>query len=145
MFSVLNYVTTNEGLLKCLKNIRSHLNDGGLFIFDFWYGPAVLNIKPLVSVKEVEGGGIKVLRIVEPEMNVNKHICKSNYRLIAMKGEKVLDDIKETHVLRYLFPQEIQYLLDANRFELLHLCEFPYFGNPPSEKTWNAAAVAKAI
>jgi len=145
MFAVLNYVTTNEGLLQSLRNIRSHLKDGGLLIFDFWYGPAVLNINPSVRVKEVEGSGVRVLRIVEPEMDVNQHICKSHYHLIAMRGKKILDEVKETHLLRYLFPQEIRYMLEANKLELLHLCEFPSLGTPPSEKTWNVAAVAKAV
>lgn len=145
MFAVLNYITTNEGLMQSFQNIRSHLNDDRLLIFDFWYGPAVLNIKPSARVKEVERDDIKVLRIVEPEMDVNQHICKSHYHLIAMRGNKIVDDIKETHVLRYLFPQEIRYILQANKFELLYLCEFPNLGTPPSEKTWNVAAVAKAI
>lgn len=145
MFAVLNYVTTNEGLLRSLKNIRSHLNDGGLLIFDFWYGPAVLNIKPSMRFKEVERGGVKVLRTVKPEMDVNQHICKSHYHLIAMKGKEILDDIKETHVLRYLFPLEIQYILEVNKFELLLLCEFPNLQTTPSENTWNVVAVAKAV
>jgi len=145
MFAVLNYVTTNEELLQSLKNIRSHLSYNGLLIFDFWYGPAVLDIKPSVKIKEVKGGGINVLRIVKPEIDVNRHICKSHYHLIAMKGKKIIANIKETHVLRYLFPQEIKYMLEANKFELLHLCEFPKLGLSPSEKTWNVAAVAKAI
>jgi len=145
MFAVLNYVTSNEGLLQSLKNIRNHLNDGGLLIFDFWYGPAVLNIKPSVRVKEVESDGMRVLRIVEPEMDVNQHICNAHYHLIAMKGKKILADIKETHKLRYLFPLEIQCMLEENKFELLHISEFPDLETPPSEKTWNVAVVAKAI
>lgn len=145
MFAVLNYVTTKEGLLQSLKNIRGHLNDRSLLIFDFWYGPAVLNIKPSVRVKEVERDGIRVIRTVEPEIDVNQHICKSHYHLIVMKGKEILDDVKETHVLRFLFPQEIKYTLARAKFELVHLCEFPNLGTPPSEKTWNAAAVAKAI
>lgn len=145
MFAVLNYVTTNKGLMQSFNNIRDHLNDGGLLIFDFWYGPAVLNIKPSVRVKEVEVGGSKVLRIVEPEMSVNEHVCKTHYHLIAMKGKEIIDDIKETHRLRYLFQLEVQYMLKANNFELLHLCEFLNLETPPSETTWNVAAIAKAI
>ena len=145
MFAVLNYVTTNEGLLRSLKNIRNHLNDNGLLIFDFWYGPAVINLKPSVRVKEVKSDGITVLRIVEPEMDVNHHICKAHYHIIAMKEKEILSDIKETHILRFLFPLEIQYMLKINKFELLHLCEFSNFNTSPSKNTWSVTAIAKAI
>lgn len=145
MFAVLNYVTTNEGLMRSFRNIRRHLNERGLLIFDFWYGPAVLSIKPSVRVKEVKGEGIRVLRIVDPEMDVNQHLCKINYHLIVTKGKEVVDDIRETHAMRYLFPQEIQYMLAANKLKILHLCEFLNLDIPSSEKTWNVTAVAKAI
>jgi len=41
MFNVLGYMTSNDDLLAALRSVRRHVRDGGLFVFDIWYGPAV--------------------------------------------------------------------------------------------------------
>src|SRR5206468_3380563 len=42
MFAVLGYQLTNENVASALATVRRHLKPGGLFVFDIWYGPAVL-------------------------------------------------------------------------------------------------------
>ena len=46
LFHVMSYQVTNKMLNEVFSNVFKHLNDGGLFIFDFWYGPAVLTDPP---------------------------------------------------------------------------------------------------
>ena len=41
MFAVLGYQHTTRTSLDALATARAHLDDGGLFAFDVWYGPAV--------------------------------------------------------------------------------------------------------
>jgi len=145
MFAVMNYLNTTVELIQSMHNIRKHLKINGLFIFDFWYGPAVLHIKPSIRVKEMTRNGIKVMRIVRPKLDINNHICNVNYHLMAFKDNVLLDEFKETHTLRYLFSKEIELILNDTGFELLKLCEFPTLNKPPSENTWNVAAIAKAV
>jgi 2-polyprenyl-3-methyl-5-hydroxy-6-metoxy-1,4-benzoquinol methylase len=57
MFAVMSYQTTNEEFKASLETARAHLNPGGMFIFDAWYGPAVLHQIPETRVKELEIGG----------------------------------------------------------------------------------------
>jgi len=145
MFAVLNYILETEDLVKALVNIRRNLRHDALSIFDVWYGPAVLSIKPSAKVKVVEKGGIKIIRTVVPELDTFKHVQKSNYYLIAIKDGTVVDEAREVHTLRYLFPQELTHYLGEARFEVVRFCEFPYLNRPPSENTWNVAVVAKTI
>ena len=42
LFHVMSYQNRNSELIKAFEVARNHLKDGGIFIFDFWYGPAVL-------------------------------------------------------------------------------------------------------
>src|SRR5262245_4784257 len=51
MFAVLGYQLENADVLAALKTARTHLARGGLFLFDVWYGPAVLQQKPSQRVK----------------------------------------------------------------------------------------------
>jgi len=145
MFAVIDYLTTNKDLQKAFLNIRRHLKKGGLFIFDFWYGPAVLTIKPSVRIKVVKKNDLKIIRMVTPKLNSLKHTLTSHYHLIALKGDRIIDEIKESHVIRFLFPQEIRHYLEENNFELLEISEFLKLNKPPTEETWNAMAIAKAI
>jgi SAM-dependent methyltransferase len=144
MFAVINYIIQTDDLIKAFKNVRRHLKPGALFIFDYWYGPAVLTIKPSVKVKILEKDGIKVIRTVIPELDTFNNIQRSNYYLIAIKNNKIIDETREVHVLRYLFPQELVHYLNEASFKVLKFCEFPYLDKPPSENTWNVATIAMA-
>ena len=108
LFHVMSYQTENSELQKVFENVYNHLNDGGLFIFDFWYGPAVLTDPPVVKVKRLEDDAIKVTRITEPVMHVNTNIIDVNFEvMIEDKITHIVDTIKETHFMRYLFLPEI--------------------------------------
>src|SRR5207253_8134038 len=51
MFAVLGYQLTNDDVSAALGTVRRHLEPGGLFVCDVWYGPAVLSIRPGERVK----------------------------------------------------------------------------------------------
>ena len=42
LFHVMSYQITNESLVESFRVAKNHLKKRGIFIFDFWYGPAVL-------------------------------------------------------------------------------------------------------
>jgi SAM-dependent methyltransferase len=42
LFHVLSYQTTVAEIAQTFANAAAHLNPGGLFLFDVWHGPAVL-------------------------------------------------------------------------------------------------------
>ena len=63
LFHVINYQTTNDALKGIFEAARAALAEDGIFIFDFWYGPAVLSERPQVRVKRVEAAEVCVTRI----------------------------------------------------------------------------------
>lgn len=143
MFAVLNYVTETDGILKALENVSHHLKPGSIFTFDFWNGLAVLRILPSVRVKVVERDGKRVIRTVHPEMDALHHMCKSHYHVLVTKGENILDEFKETHIVRYFFPQEIAHYLDDAGFDLLKFCPFLNLEGTVDENEWNVTAIAR--
>ena len=48
LFHVISYQTTNEMLQLVFANASKHLKTDGLFIFDFWFSPAVYKQVPTV-------------------------------------------------------------------------------------------------
>jgi len=54
LFHVMSYMAGNADLQLAFQTVRHHLSPGGICIFDCWYGPAVLHLRPSVRVKELE-------------------------------------------------------------------------------------------
>lgn len=144
MFAVMDYLIANRDVEKVIGNVRKVLRQGALFIFDVWNGLAVLRILPEVRVKVVEDGGKRVIRWVHPELDPFNHLCRDHYHLIVTEGEKIVDEITETHTLRYFFPQEISHYLEENGFEVVRICPFLNLGGKVDENVWNMACIARA-
>ena len=62
MFAVLGYQLENRDVLAALRTARKHLRSGGLFVFDVWYGPAVLRQGPSERVKLIPTDRGQILR-----------------------------------------------------------------------------------
>ena len=112
LFHVMSYQTTNADLEAALATAAAHLQPGGLFLFDFWYGPAVLTQQPEVRVKRLEDEEIKVTRIAEPVMRVNENVVEVNYTVfIEVKSTGQMEQVQETHRMRYWFLPELASVL----------------------------------
>jgi len=145
MFTIVGYIIENEDVKKVLSNIRRHLNSHSLFLFDFWYGPAVLHIRPSPRMKIAEKDDVRITRFAEPDLNTQLHLCKVKYSLTVTEKKKVIDEIEETHIVRYFFAEEIEHFLEGANFRLLRLCQFLNLAAEPTEKDWNVAAIARAV
>lgn len=115
LFHVFSYLTTNDDLKQGFQTVFKHLRPGGLFLFDFWYGPAVLAQQPEYREKQLEDEVIKVKRIARPTVNLNENIVDVSYDLTILdKKTENIDNVQERHRMRYLFLPEIhQWLADA--------------------------------
>ncbi len=143
LFAVFGYLTRTADVLAAMARIRRHLKRGSVFTFDFWNGLAVLRELPAVRVKAVEKDGKRVIRTVHPEMDAFHHLCRSNYHVLVTKDESVIDEFRETHVVRYFFPQEIAHYLDDAGFEVVKLCPFLRLDGAVDEREWNVTAIAR--
>jgi len=143
LFHIISYQTTNKDLIDMMDTVKSHLKPGGLFIFDCWYGPTVLTDRPVVRCKELEDEAIKVTRIAQPKMYPNENCVDVNYSIIIKdKKTNQIDEVKETHKMRYLFAPEIEILLNQAGLELLDKQEW-LTGNEPGFDTWGVCFIAR--
>ncbi|MBI2320644.1 MAG: class I SAM-dependent methyltransferase [Chloroflexi bacterium] len=145
MFAVLCYQLGNEDVERTLRTARFHLSGGGLFVFDVWYGPAVLAQRPAPRVLSLEQGRRQVVRLATPALDPRSHSCETEYTLLVIEGDRVVQRSKERHRVRYFFPLELEYFLARTGFRLRRLGAFPAFDQEPSEATWNVMAVAEAL
>ena len=119
LFHVISYQTENEDLRSVFAGARQHLKPGGIFIFDFWYGPGVLTDRPEVRDKVLTDGAVQIQRTARPRMICNKNCVEVNFELtIEDKATKRKERIEESHRMRYLFLPEVREYLRAGGFEL---------------------------
>jgi SAM-dependent methyltransferase len=142
LFHVLSYQTNNTDVVSMVENASAHLNENGLFVFDFWYGPAVLIERPSVKIKRLEDDTIKVTRIAEPHLHINENIVDVNFELIIEdKKSNQTYTIREVHPMRFFFKPEIELLLERANLRMLYFNEW-LTGGVPSENTWGVCCVA---
>lgn len=144
MFAVLGYMNANADVIAALKNVRRHLRPGGLFVFDCWYGPAVLSVRPEDRVRLMEGDGTQTIRAASTTIDSFRHLAHVTFRLWTMAGDRYHGYAEETHDMRYFFPQELELLLQTAGFRMASLRSFPDNGIL-SDNSWNALCVAQAI
>ena len=143
LFHVMSYLTADDDLASAFEAARHHLNPGGLFIFDCWYGPAVLADPPAVRVKRVGDEAVDVIRIAEPEVFPNENIVKVNYQvLVHHKASEKTMQVVERHSMRYWFKPEVNRMLLAAGFEPVD-CMAWMTGGRPGRDTWNVCFIAK--
>ena len=145
MFAVLGYQLENKDVLAALKTARQHVRTGALFIYDVWYGPAVLHQRPSERSRVMPTADGKILRIASGQLDVSLHLCSVHYHLWQMSGKRIVSETEETHVMRYFFPLELRFLLECAGFSSLRLGAFPEFDRDPDETTWNILGVGRAI
>jgi len=141
LFHVVSYLTQNQDIDETLKNINRHLKKGGLFIFDVWYGPAVLTQKPEKRTKKIIDNHFSIVRKAVPEHLEQENVINVFYDInIHDKKNHKSYKIKEKHPMRYFSLPEIKYILNQNGFTLIKY-EESFTKKPLSHNTWSACFI----
>lgn len=136
LFHVMSYQTSNEDLRKTLETARVHAADDGVFIFDYWYGPAVLTQRPSLRVKRCADDAVSLLRVASPTVEVNRDIVQVDYELLVTeRGSDRLHRFTETHRMRYLFLPEIEMLAEATGWRVIEHGRW-LEGGAPTADSW---------
>ncbi len=115
LFHVVSYQTSNADLQSIFATAAVHLKPQSLFLFDFWYGPAVLIQKPEIRIKRLEDNTIKVTRIAEPLLFFNENLVDVKYSIfIQNKITGEIEQLQENHIMRYLFYPELVWILSSS-------------------------------
>jgi SAM-dependent methyltransferase len=143
LFHVMSYQTGNDDIRDVFYSVKKHLKSAGVFIFDFWYGPAVLTEKPSIRVKHMEDDAIRCTRVAQPVMHPNDNLVDVNYSLtVTDKQTQKVDELRETHRMRYLFMPEIKIVLAETGFEICEVGEW-LTANEPGLDTWSVYCIVK--
>lgn len=141
MFAVMGYLASDRDLEQGLRTVRKHLRAKGLYVADFWYGPAVLSIGPSVRSMRLSTPQGEMIRTATPSLDSDHNQVTVHYQLTESDGELRAE---ESHTMRYFFRDELASRLADAELELIALHPFPEMTGSPDETTWNALLCARA-
>lgn len=145
LFHVLSYQTTNVNLNQVFARTAEHLEPGGLFLFDFWYSPAVYAQQPSVRIKRMADEAMEIVRIAEPEIYPNENRVDVHYTIFATdRVTGLVQTLEETHPMRHFSLPEIDLLGEFHGFTRVGVEEF-MTGNKPDESTWGVCVALKRV
>lgn len=143
LFHVMSYQNSNKELVSAFSIAKKHLNTNGIFIFDFWYGPAVLTNLPKTRVKRFENSDLKITRIAEPYLSPNKNITEVTYDIfIENKKSNNFIEKKEVHKMRYFFDTELELIIDKIGLVIEEKLEWMQLKDPDFS-SWNVLWILK--
>lgn len=144
MFAVIGYQLQNEDVMAALHTARAHMSVGSTFVFDAWYGPAVVSTGPGERIKVLEGEESTLIRVSSGELRPLDHTCNVKMSVWRVAGGRV-ERTTEEHRMRFFYPKEIEMLLGLAGMELVDLARFPENDRPPSLHDWNVLVTARAV
>ena len=122
LFHVMCYQISNQDLLNAFNTASTHLKKGGVFLFDFWYGSAVLTDLPREKEKFVENEVLAIKRKTNPVMRYSENIVDVNFdvEILDKRNNSRTHKFSELHRMRYLFLPEITLFAEYCNIELLN-------------------------
>lgn len=143
LFHVMSYQTKNSDIAAALATASRHLKPGGIFIFDFWYGPAVLNERPEVRIKRLADESSRITRIAEPVLHPVQNRVDVHYTvMIRDQLSGAVEELQEVHQMRYLFHPELTLLCGDAGLEEVDSGEW-LTGRAPDLDTWGVYLVVR--
>ncbi|GHN00229.1 SAM-dependent methyltransferase [Cytophagales bacterium WSM2-2] len=143
LFHVISYQTSNEDVKASFKNISDHLKEDGVFIFDCWYGPAVLYDLPGTRVRKMEDEHLRVIRVSESSIDFNRSIVDVFFEVNAYdKTSREFSIVTEKHPMRYFFLNEID--LFAECCDLSVVKSYAWLTQSlPTRNSWYITVICK--
>lgn len=143
LFHVASYQRDPARLEALFRTAHAALKPGGVFLFDYWYGGAVLAQGVETRVKVIERKPLRLTRIAQSDNDEANATVFVNYTLFCEDmDQSTIRRVDETHHMRYWFPFEIEASLRACGFEPDG--HYAWLSDDvPNSKTWAAYSIAR--
>ncbi|MFB6201237.1 MAG: class I SAM-dependent methyltransferase [Halorhabdus sp.] len=143
-FNVWGYLTDNTALRRGFRAVKNSLHAECPFVFDTWYGPAVLQIEPDARFKKIELNSGVLYRYARPTMDTERNVVDVEYDVVHVEGDSVVERGSEIHSLRYFFRPEMEAFCEQTNLELQTVIPFDEANDCVGVDTWNVVWVVEA-
>ena len=144
LFFMIGYQVSDASLLKTFQTVRSSLRTGGIFAFDFWHGPSVINKGCSPNEIQIETGDHRMTRKSFPSI-LAEDSCLTIRQSYSIQDKKTAEyqNFDEVHKVRYFFDNQLSSFLEKSGFEVIRFEAF--MGHKSLQETdWAGMAFARA-
>lgn len=142
MFAVIGYQVTDADLAAAFTTAAAHVARGGLFVFDVWYGPAVLADPPRDHTKTVtSASGERIVRHTRCALDALAQTVAVTFETERFAGRRRLERVTETHPMRFFFPRELGLALSGAGLELRAIVPFGRTRGRPTATDWTVTVL----
>jgi len=145
MFTAMGYLSTIKDLKKTLTNLRKHLNEGNLFVFDIWNGDIVPKAHSADRIKEIEYKDLKLKRNSRVRLDLVKKHVLVQYKVSIFRKGKLIDQVKEKHTLRFYKKIEIKKYLKLCGFSVINIVPFLKPNSRNISNAWDICIICRAL
>jgi SAM-dependent methyltransferase len=143
LFDSIGYVATNENIRRVFSNVHAHLQEGGLFIFEFWHAGAMIRGYDPLRVRHFQAPQGEIVRISETQIDYKEQLCHVSYTIIEMNANGTHQTLCETQINRFFLVQEMAFFLEnANLSPLKWYAGF-HDDEQIDQNIWHIVAVAR--
>ena len=93
LFDSIGYLKTDEAL----RGVWKRLLPDGLFIFEFWHAPAMLNQYSPVRVRRWKTSKSEIVRISETTLDRKNQLPDVDYTVYELNNDGTYSTLRETH------------------------------------------------
>ncbi len=134
----INYIQDREDLLLTFKNVREHLNDGGIFIFDI---NSYYKLKHIIGNNTFIEDGEGVFYVWQNYFDESDDIVEFYLSFFVLDKDDKYIRFDEQHFEKAYYTNEIVELLRQASFREIH-CYDGFTFNEPNEKSERVNFVA---
>ena len=142
LFDVVSYLTTDEDLKQFFELMKLKTKSSAPLIFDFWYLPAVIHLKPETRKKVFSHQNQTITRISESSFDCNNSCVSANHDFYVLENKQLVDNFSESHLMRCFTKNEIDLILSQFGYKLASLGTWSFPKQSPTLKDWSVLAVA---
>lgn len=138
LFDVISYIPNYDAFKSMCERLVLSLKSGGLFLFDCWYGPAVYSQGPGLSLKKLEDDRVSLVRVADGRLYPRSNSIEVDYDIfITNKSDSTVEHLKEHHMIRCYFEDELDHLLKPFGFERV-VNQIWFSEDKPSTNSWSS-------
>lgn len=145
LFHVMSYMAGDGDFDAALATARAHLNPGGAFLFDFWYGTAVVADPPQARERIVEEPGRRIRRNTTPHWDSERDTVRIVFDVEETElATGTVARTSEEHIMRYYFEDGLRKSLPPQGFEIVEVGEW-LTGLVPAKTSFGVYVLARAV
>lgn len=145
MFNIAGYLHTPADLTAVAQGVAKHLPSGGVFLFDAWYGPAVVADPPSDRTRVIEKDGAQITRVTKGSLDQEKKLVNITFEVTEVKGGVTTESVTEDHPMRYWDEAELKGALLAGGLSLTKTTAFDNIDAPIDPSHWDMQVIAQKV